>query len=572
MVLWQLDTGQKQTLPHLSAAIESLVVSPSGSSYAVRLADNSAMVLSTAELQPTVSVSGIQTPVSKSTAMVAPHIPTVGALYRGPSTTQRLPASINQSKPSHLLLAVPASSASRLGAASTSNAAYLQTFDVNSSSQLSKQALTRTKITDLNMGPESNIIEEPSVTLLQISQDSTWLATVDEWMPPKSDVSFAAINDTSNVEEQRARLEVYLKFWSWNDESQSWALVSRMDSPHMAISSSSSIGEVFDLVSDPSTTGFATMGDDDMVRIWRPKNRYRNGVQVRGKYGKVLTSWSCHSVISIEYLGIGMKPEIGNPSGKLCFSADGSLLVAGRQISSRSLLHLIDTDTSTIRYVWPNMFSGVLVDLGIIDRYLVILSNDLTVWDLVNDRFHYGFALHSYGFSTSKRTAATHLAIDQQNKTFAVALPEIDQTVGIFTKVRAQIAVFDPSSPKPLFTTSLPQTATALLPATHRKGYYAIDSGAEIRILTPRVQLDKKHVTPTDSPKEAPVLSGLENIYGKGPTVRVQHETEDDDVPVVRPQQLAEIFDVGPSFALPPVTELFEQVAGLFSKKRLRRV
>ena len=51
-MLWQLDTNLKQFLPHLSAAIESLAVSPKGTLYALRLSDNSVIVLSTAELEP----------------------------------------------------------------------------------------------------------------------------------------------------------------------------------------------------------------------------------------------------------------------------------------------------------------------------------------------------------------------------------------------------------------------------------------------------------------------------------------------------------------------------------------
>ncbi|KAI7559674.1 hypothetical protein KC317_g10205, partial [Hortaea werneckii] len=41
----------------------------------------------------------------------------------------------------------------------------------------------------------------------------------------------------------------------------------------------------------------------------------------------------------------------------------------------------------------------------------------------------------------------------------------------------------------------------------------------------------------------------------------------EDDRPVVRPEQLASIFDVGPSFAMPPVRDMFEAVVGLFGRK-----
>jgi hypothetical protein len=46
-------------------------------------------------------------------------------------------------------------------------------------------------------------------------------------------------------------------------------------------------------------------------------------------------------------------------------------------------------------------------------------------------------------------------------------------------------------------------------------------------------------------------------------------EGDDEQLPVVRQDQLTKIFDVGPAYALPPVRELFEAVARLFSKKPL---
>ena len=44
----------------MSATIQNVVVSPSGTSYGVQLADNSTMVLSVAELKPTANIAGIQ--------------------------------------------------------------------------------------------------------------------------------------------------------------------------------------------------------------------------------------------------------------------------------------------------------------------------------------------------------------------------------------------------------------------------------------------------------------------------------------------------------------------------------
>src|ERR1700733_11875966 len=77
LVLWQLDTGKQQFLPHMSATIQNIVVSPTGTSYGIQLADNSAMILSTAKLEPTTNISGIQTCVTEADDTVESRVPRV---------------------------------------------------------------------------------------------------------------------------------------------------------------------------------------------------------------------------------------------------------------------------------------------------------------------------------------------------------------------------------------------------------------------------------------------------------------------------------------------------------------
>ncbi|KAK5132531.1 hypothetical protein LTR04_004840, partial [Oleoguttula sp. CCFEE 6159] len=45
-------------------------------------------------------------------------------------------------------------------------------------------------------------------------------------------------------------------------------------------------------------------------------------------------------------------------------------------------------------------------------------------------------------------------------------------------------------------------------------------------------------------------------------------EDVNDDKPVVRPEQLAEIFEGAPSFAMPPIRDLFDSVVRLYAGKR----
>jgi hypothetical protein len=63
--------------------------------------------------------------------------------------------------------------------------------------------------------------------------------------------------------------------------------------------------------------------------------------------------------------------------------------------------------------------------MGIVDRYLIILSEQLNVWDMVDDELHFGLSLQSYRFSSQERAATTHLTVDQRHHTFAIALPVI---------------------------------------------------------------------------------------------------------------------------------------------------
>jgi NET1-associated nuclear protein 1 (U3 small nucleolar RNA-associated protein 17) len=53
------------------------------------------------------------------------------------------------------------------------------------------------------------------------------------------------------------------------------------------------------------------------------------------------------------------------------------------------------------------------------------------------------------------------------------------------------------------------------------------------------------------------------------PTPAATQDDDNSEHPVVTQQQLSEIFDIGPSFALPPMEEMFYQVADLFSSKPL---
>ena len=557
-MLWQIDTGQSQSLPHLSAAIEAIVVSPNGSSYAIRLADNSAMILSTSELQPTFSVTGVQIPVARKFNDQGPFLPTIDKpCVLEVNHYTRLPAAVNPTSPGRLLLAVPA-------AISSSDApihpCYLQTLDTASGQQIARQALTRTNVTTRNIGPESNRIEEPSVTHMKISCDGQWLATVDEWLPPERDLTHLAFDDEQAIIEQHLRLEVYMRFWSWDESSGSWALVSRVDNPHAAVSGEPR--KIKDLASNPSAVGFASLGEDGMVRAWKPAIRKRHGLDVRATDGQTLMTWSCRQAIEL--------PVEEGKLGKLSYSEDGSVLVAAFESSSPSSVYLIDMEIGEVRSSPTNIFTGLIFAVGILHRYLIVLGDNLYIWDMVLEELHSGFILNAAGLSLEQRRSTTHLAINHRQQTFAIATPESGSKLG------SQVAIFKPEWHNPLFTTSLPDAVTSLLPVTGRIGYHCIDAAAEIRTLMPEQSLSAPAMA-LPSGHEAPV-NGLANIYGdekaidgdggqavvKLSSMHLQPDhLQEEGTRYIHQKHLAEAFESSSSMALPSVADMFEKVAML---------
>lgn len=592
MVIWQLETGQEQLLPHLSAPIESIVVSPSGSSYGVRLADNSAMILSTSELQPTFSVAGIQLPITRKDDISLPLIPNINVPSSRPTTQHNLccPALVSPSDPGRLLLAVPSFTTSGLNPRIANSACYLQTFNIKSAHQIAKQALTRTKDTIVSIGPKLNLIEEPNVVHMKMSHDARWLATIDEWLPPKRDIAFLAFDKEREAEEQLRRREIHLKIWAWDDQLGMWELSSRIDSPHISQSSvTSDSGAVLALASDPSCASFATIGANNELRIWKPSVRRRNGREVRGKDGRKLMNWHCRHVTLLEESNIVDRES--HKGAKLAYSLDGSVLAAGYRLSTSSTIYLIDSSTGRVQRTLSCMYTGPLLGLEIIDRYLIVLSHELHVWDLVTEEISFGFQLRSCGLTLEKLVTATHLTSDAQGGTFAVSLLEQSKPSKSTTQLRSRILIFDPSRPRPLFERSLSNTTVALLSATGRNVYYVIDSAAEIRVVSSSQSVFMPS-TPALVDKEGAQEGspqGLENIYGRGNGAKadagdidddedvpklefsrshVLLSTEKDDAVVVSPEKLAKIFETGSAFTLPPIAELFEQVARLFLAKQ----
>lgn len=587
LVMWQLATGKKNVLPYLVSAISQVVVSPSGAAYAILLEDNSIIVLSTTELEAKTSITGVQSNFldSESFARKASFADVEGwqTFHRYLTT----PATIDPLRPSHILAAVPSSIVQNVAQPSTP---YLQRFDISTSRHIYRQALTRNNATHVNESPDGVLLSEPNVTHLQVSHDGKWMATVEEWTPPPSDLDHVGFGWDYGRVEQEARREVYLKFWRRNMDNHTWALDTRIDMPHVRADGMPS--SIFALVAEPNHTGFSTVGDDGFVRVWKPKTRLEDGRFVRGARGKRqgIVIWSARHAIYLGRAAEGMETDSESSSssqkasvyGCMAYSTDGSVLAVSQVLpdeQSQGVVHLIDATSGEVQHSIAGFWSSGLAGMGLLDQYLIVVSDDLHVWDLVHDRLVYSLSLEEENHDRWPR-----IAVNPIDRTFALTVPPRPDSTSV---LGSTVLVLKPTSATPVHSLSIPSLAIALMPAHGLPGYIVLDAAAEIRTITPK------------STAGIPLISELAangNVDGQDETALEEDDDDDNEMevdedvemdgvvdgddeedgivddaendrPVVRTEQLAQIFDVGPSFALPPVQDLFNSVVGLYARK-----
>lgn len=566
-----MDTGKKDFLPHLSGSVENITVSANGSSYVVHLDDNSAMVISTAEMKPTAYIAGIQ---SAAVNVTTPKDLLVQRTWTTPASVQRpIPAVISPTDQSRLHVCVGNGRQATMSGGFS--APLLQTFDLETFRSVSKQALARTQPTDVNITNKGHPIEEPLITHLAFSADGAWLASVDTWEPSQRDVD----NVISDAKDQfiQERREVYLKFWEAQEGEEQIALVSRINAPHATNRNEA----VLDLASNPVSTCFATIGTDGNVRLWRPKTRSQNGVVVKGPNGREVFTWSCSQIIAvgdgIPQDGVIDLPESGvvqEPQGSIAFSEDGSTLFVAFGTAGSGVVYVIDAASGDVVKTLEGQWKGQLRSIRALSPFVIILSDELRVYDVVSDELRYGVVIPQ-----SKANALLQLAVDHTSGHFALALPANEGSL---------IAVFQPEDIEPLLVRSTPQRIVSLVSAPETSGFIALDDAAQVWVVAEgsdpsslaTVQpLEDLRLEGIDvNGNEADLLDEDEDMASDVDDAEAEPVTEPEDVEmedddshpsVIQQQHLADIFDAAPAFAAPPIEDLFYKVTGLLATKPL---
>ena len=598
LVLWQLETGKQQFLPHLTSKIERITVSPEGDRYALQMGDNSIMVLNTSELIALAYVAGIQLPVRTK------QFQEEDALF--PRTT----AVINPRDSQQLLLTVPSSQPETFQDVSVRP--FLQTFDLRTFRHVSRQALARNNVTDFNRGPEQTAVVPPDVSLIAISEDGQWLATVDEWIPPASDLEHTTSRPThleedevqEMIEQQERAKEVYLKFWHWNDATKMWTLSTRADAPHARLANAdqgSGAGRVLKLAADPTRNGFVTIGEDGQVKIWRPKTRTRHGVALRDDNQLEMVSWVCKHSIAIptttepdERLDSPMQgftepKQSGSLDACLAFSEDGSVIACCttyQNPEARPLIYFISPVAGEITATRARLATSAQppVEIGFLGRYFIALSaGAVRVWNLINDKHHYTISFNRSG----EDVGDPMLSLNHENGHFAVLLSEL---VDEGRRIIPRIQIYGPRLTDCLFEAEFTTAPVSILADRQTKGFVVLFEDGTIRKLAPTAASTQEltSIIQTDQTAPAPPadhvtasLSALadgisaEKLLKRSGTLAqpaqdraiASVQDEEDDRQVVRTEQLAAIFDVGHSYALPPVRDMFQAVVELYRRK-----
>jgi NET1-associated nuclear protein 1 (U3 small nucleolar RNA-associated protein 17) len=567
-----LETNKRQTLPHLTAAIKGITVSPTGASYAVQLDDNSVLVLSTSELAPTAMVGGLQTlgaPSKKNHQQ--------GSSRASSRTVHSTPAVISSRFPNQLLLAVPANGGAEPDQVSMP---FIQAYDWAVGRHISRQALARNNATNINVGPGGVTVKEAHITHLSISQDGEWLVSAETWNP---ETGSRSDEDQPKIQ----RRETFLKFWQWSDARDQWVLQTRIDAPHQS-DTLDFANLILDLTSNPKSLEFTSIGQDGIVRVWSPKTRLKDGTIIRGVNQEGITTWVCSQAIDI-----CKQVDITHPDtdsqfsgissiGKVAYSDDGSVLAATvdeANTLSPGLVHFINVESGLVRSSQPLIYGTGLGSIKFLGRYLIVLSTELRVWDIVANKLVFGFPLIDYHLPISRIQTLSFIAVSPELDRFAVAFPAAK--IG---QVRTRIAVFDPASATPLIIEDLPTYVTSLVSLGASSGFAAIDTDAQIRIIKPDtgstldalklgmvMDLENQDV---DMEEALDTTAGAEEV--EEDIKKDEYDSDDNDnivehKPTVKPHQLAEIFDSGPAFALPPVEDLFKAVASLYLGRPAKR-
>ncbi|KAK6522640.1 hypothetical protein TWF281_002076 [Arthrobotrys megalospora] len=608
LVLWQLSTSARQTLPNLGASIKTIILSPTGSTYALILADNSILTISTTELKPTASISGIQSRVflreeyhkiyEKGGKTSRRQRRKGGQQEESYDTTSwRIPVLKHPWNPMQILLAAPASQKGE------SSYPYLQTFDLAQDRGVAKQAITRTLVSMKNVNPEGGKVKEPNVLFLGISGDGEWLASVDEWAAPARD--FVDPGAPQPGFGDRVGKEVVLRFWRWSGASAtsstasagtesasgkgSWELVSMIENPHGVLDNGSA-GDVADLTGSPKGAMFASVGGDGTIKIWGKRARTRAGVKVE-KEDMVI--WNCRRNLEL----FKVSPNVIQ-DGRIAYSGDGSVVaVSYVDDADDGVVTIIDPVEGVVKQEIGSLQTGRIFAVTFVGRHLIIAGAErVIIWNLVNGVAEWGSELNPLvgnnriqrdDLRSNNFVPNIHLAGCEAQGTFAISVnyPLFDEGEkkgkGLEDLTKAgntasMVTVFEIEGFEVVCRKRAVNGVLALEAASNGKGgqgYFWLDGAANVYFLSSGGVVSGGAAAGGAGSgylEDIDGVGGLANAFLEKAVIEEveDEETIDGDEKVVRSHMLAKLFPA-PAYASPAVGDIFGRFMEIVGEKAL---
>ncbi|KAK1149966.1 NET1-associated nuclear protein 1 [Aspergillus melleus] len=404
------------------------------------------------------------------------------------------------------------------------------TYDINTNSHLSRQALARTNATTLSDVEALELLGRKEATGITLR-------------------------------------ETYLKFWKWNAGSGIWELATRVDGPHF---SRDGPLPVLELASRPRGHEFATIGLDMVVRFWCPTIRYRSGLKAANDTSS-LEAWKCRSSVDLSGYFTNHAPG-QSTAASISFSQDGSVLAVCAQSvdpSDAGLAVLIDAQSCEVHYSRTGLYTGKPCVTRFTGCHLAIASEQsLSIWNIVDDTVRV-VALPGSNYSA---TASPLLAVSPMTETFAVATPDVQENHSVKKTRQPQfrIRVYDIHSLSLVYQSPLRHCPLALLADPSSVDYIIVDSAANIQRLGSTKKISHSSQSSPDTAIQ--LHSGLASLFGsqlRGTGITSLPYGSDSlprsDPSTAQSKSLATVFGDVPPFILPPANKLFHDVVHALS-------
>ncbi|KAK0456061.1 WD40-repeat-containing domain protein [Armillaria borealis] len=373
-------------------------------------------------------------------------------------------------------------------------------------------------VSELEVSPSNRVARKDEKPLEPAKIERTVVNSSGEWM--------ATIDRREG--DSNSHGEIYLKFWWWDRKAGFWILNTRIDRPH-------GLSKVTDIAFSPSRDSasmlLATTGEDNNIKTW----------SVRTSKDKSASDfWAVRSTFSFR----------SQTPTSVSWALDASLLA----VSLGIYIVLYDPITCTSQRILttpecPEVSSNYFV--GTSGRYLAVVGgHDVALWDLVlqSVRWHY-------------RCPSIIKSVLCLKDSFVVL-----SEAGTNTYAR----VFSPTSSEPSRSLKLPFTLRGFAPYTSTN-FVGITHDWSVVIFGDNVtpiseEGSAARSIPMSSVPQARTL--FQDIFGKSAFVPQSFTSNrSSSAATSAPSKVRSLFD-GPSYLMPPLESLFDDVMDDFLKPR----